>query len=296
MMNFVSRLLWLMALFFIPGISSAAPAPVASAARFSVIVEGEGSDVILIPGLASSRSVWDSTAARLKRDHRVHLVQVGGFAGEPVGGNAEGLVVAPLADAVADYIADARLKAPAVIGHSLGGEAALMLAARHPGAAGRLLIVDALPFYSLLFSPEATADAVRPRADAMRDMLLGQSAEQAAASQKPAIARLVKTESARAAAVEAGLASDRGVVARAIHELMVTDLRPELARVALPVMVAYAWDPAYGVSSTAVDGLFRTAYSGLAGTRFQRVDNSYHFIMIDRPDAFAAIVDGFLAE
>ena len=51
--------------------------------RLSVEVVGAGPDVILIPGLASSREVWRATADRLKATHRVHLVQLAGFAGEP---------------------------------------------------------------------------------------------------------------------------------------------------------------------------------------------------------------------
>ena len=39
----------------------------------------------------------------------------------------------------------------------------LMLATKHPEAAGRLMIVDALPFYGMLFGPSATPDAGAPR-------------------------------------------------------------------------------------------------------------------------------------
>jgi pimeloyl-ACP methyl ester carboxylesterase len=42
---------------------AAKPAPVFKPTRFSVEVRGTGPDVILIPGLASSSDVWDSTAA-----------------------------------------------------------------------------------------------------------------------------------------------------------------------------------------------------------------------------------------
>ena len=52
--------------------------------RLSVEVTGSGPDVILIPGLASSREVWRAAAERLKATHRVHLVQLAGFAGETI--------------------------------------------------------------------------------------------------------------------------------------------------------------------------------------------------------------------
>jgi pimeloyl-ACP methyl ester carboxylesterase len=282
------------ALFLLLFAASHALAAGPGAPRFTVTVQGAGPDLILIPGLSSSTAVWDATAARLRARHRVHLVQVAGFAGAPAAGNAEGLVVAPLAEALAAYIAENRLRAPAVIGHSLGGEAALMLAARHPEAVGRVMAVDSLPFYSLLFNPAATAESVRPQADAMRAALLAQTDEQAAAATQASMARLIRTESARAAPIAGGRASDRGVVARAIHELITTDLRPELGRIRAPLTVLYAYDPLYGVPAEAIDGIFRSAYANAPGATLQRIDGSFHFIMFDQPEAFAAAVDRFL--
>lgn len=268
--------------------------PAHAAPRIRVTVEGQGPDVLLIPGLGSSQEVWDATAAQLSANHRLHRVRIAGFAGEPAGGNAAGDVVAASVEEIAAYIRDNRLERPAVIGHSLGGASGLMLAARHPDLVGRLMVVDALPFYSLLLGPQATVEAVRPQAAMMRDMLAGQTAAQAAASQPAAIARLIRTEAARPAAVAAMLASDRAVVSRAMYELMTTDLRPELGAIRAPVTVLYAHDPAYGVPAEAIDGVFRGAYAGLAGARLSRVDESFHFIMIDQPERFAAAVDTFL--
>ena len=83
----------------------------------------------------------------------------------------------PTAAAVADYIEREHLLAPAVIGHSLGGELALMLGARHPGRVSRLMIVDALPFYSLMFDPSATSEKATLGAAAFRATLLAASAQ-----------------------------------------------------------------------------------------------------------------------
>jgi pimeloyl-[acyl-carrier protein] methyl ester esterase len=48
------------------------------------------------------------------------------------------------------------LKAPAVIGHYLGGLIAMKLAIDHPADVARLMIVDSLPFAGLA-GPQATA-------------------------------------------------------------------------------------------------------------------------------------------
>lgn len=264
-------------------------------ARFSVEVRGSGPDVILIPGLASSRAVWNDTALRLERNHRVHLVQVAGFAGEPIGANASGLVVAPLVEDLARYVRDRKLKQTAVIGHSLGGAAGLALAARHPEAVERVLAVDSLSFFSLLFGPGATPENVRPQADAIRDGTLAMPASQFEAIQNGTARNLAKGDAARAEMVRWSLSSDRGVVARGVHELMTTDLRPELSKIRAQVTVLYAWDAAMPYSTAQTDALWSGAYTELAGAKLVRVDDSYHFIMWDQPDRFAAEVDAFLS-
>lgn len=112
--------------------------------RLTVQVRGQGPDVILIPGLTNGRAVWDGLVKALP-GYRWHLVQVAGFAGDPARGNAEGQVVASVAGDIARYIAEAKLAAPAVIGHSMGGIVAMMVAARFPARVGKVMAVDILP-------------------------------------------------------------------------------------------------------------------------------------------------------
>lgn len=264
--------------------------------RISVEVKGSGTDIILIPGLASSSAIWSGLADELQGSYRVHLVQLSGFAGAPAPSDPGNAVAAPAAEAIADYIALEKLVSPTVIGHSLGGEVGLMIAARYPGSMGRLMVVDALPFYSLLMNPAATVDSVTPQALAFRDALLSAPKAQADAMQEAAIARLVKTDTARPALVEAGLASNRQFVANATYELMTTDLRGELERIAIPVEVVYAYDATYGVPAEQIDGTFRIAYANLPNASFKRIDDSYHFVMLDQPEAFSQAVEAFVEE
>jgi len=264
--------------------------------RFTVEVRGAGPDAILIPGLASSRAVWDDTARALEGRYRLHLVQVKGFAGEPAGANAEGPVLAPLVEALAAYVAEAKLERPAVIGHSMGGETALALAARRPEAVGRVMVVDALPFYSLLFGPQTTPQSARPQAAALRDGMLAQTPEQFEAGQKRIMAYMTKTPAGRELAVRWSVESDRSVIGRAMHELMVTDLRPELASIKAPVTVLYAYDPSMMFPQATMEALYANAYAGLPGAKLVRVDGAYHFLMWDQPERFRAEVERFLGE
>ena len=62
-----------------------------------------------------------------------NLHQVSGFAGDAARGNRAGPVIAPLADEIARYIVDRRLARPAIVGHSMGGTLAMMIAPQQPG-------------------------------------------------------------------------------------------------------------------------------------------------------------------
>src|SRR5260221_2504126 len=168
--------------------------------RISVTVRGEGPDVVLIRGLASSSAVWDATATNLVRRCRVHIVQVAGFAGSSAGANAQGPVIQPTVDAIDAYIKTNKLKAPKVIGHSLGGLMGLMLAVQHPEDVDKLMVVDALPFFSVVMGASDVAEAT-PGAAAMRDMILTQTQEAYAQGETNFLRALVKSPEGRKAAI-----------------------------------------------------------------------------------------------
>lgn len=275
--------------------SGAAAAPSNAAQCFSVVVRGHGPDVILIPGLGCSRAVWDGLAQRLEGRYRLHLVQIAGFAGEAAGANGAGPLTAPIAEDLAKYIASAGLKRPAVIGHSMGGFLGLLLARDHGESLSRLVIVDSLPFYSLLFNPAATVPMVQPQAAAMRDRLIAMTPEAFAASSAPSMMRLALTPEARSKGAAWMQASDRAVVAQATYEIMTTDLRPDLPRMKPPMDLFYPYDPSMGVGSEAVDQLYRSAYQGAPNLAMHRIDGAYHFLMLDQPQAFADAVEAALA-
>lgn len=266
-----------------------------SSDRISVVARGSGRDVILIPGLSSSRDVWTTTADALDDNYRVHLVQLNGFAGAPVGGAGEGDVSAPAAEEIARYIREARLDHPAVIGHSMGGTMAMMLAARHPDQVGKLMVVDMFPFMGAMFGgAAATPASVTPIADQIRMAMRASPQGQVSQQTINTINTMVRTEDARPAIIEQARTSDVGVVANAYHELIVTDLRPELSRITAPVTVLYVIPPQMPITPEQYDGYMRASYTNLPQARLVKIDESYHFIMIDQFDRFMSEVRTFL--
>ena len=275
--------------------AQAQSAPAFSSDRLSVEVIGSGPDVILIPGYASSREVWRAEATRLSATHRVHMVQLAGFAGERWA-HGDGPFLQPALDELARYIRENGLEEPAVIGHSMGGLSALMLAQQNPDLIGRVMSVDSLPFFSALYGPTATRDTARPFAERAANMMLSADPESFRAGQAAGAPGLSRDPATQTAMVEWAVAGDRQALATAIREVMTTDARPGLAAMTTPVWAVYAADADGGAPPAMADAMWAREWAGLPGVTLRRVDGSRHFIMSDQPEAFAALVDAFLAE
>ncbi len=271
-----------------PATPVAAPAPVRQMDHISVAATGRGSPVILIPGLASPRAVWDGVAGDLARTHRVYLVQINGFGGDDPRVNLQpGILDGVVADLHALITRD-RLTDAAVVGHSMGGLVGLMLADRHPADLGRLMIVDALPFIGTVFDPAATVARLEPRAAMMRAMM--REAKPGAAMTGPPMSITPKGQ-AQVAAWSAK--ADPRVVAQALYEDLTTDLRPKLAGIRTPITMLYPWSAGAVPQATAAR-LYATAYATAPNVTLVPVPDSYHFIMLDQPARFAAALGDFL--
>lgn len=268
--------------------------------RFHVRVDSPAEpvgDVILIPGLSSSPEVWDTLTEALKGRYRVHRIHVQGFAGAPPEDNATGPVSAPVAEDLARYIAEQGLEKPAVIGHSMGGTIGMMLAARHPDSVGRLMVVDMIPFMGAMFAqPGAnpTPESVTPMADMIHQGMANSPREQYQTQADAQITAMIDTESLRAGPLEDSRTSDQKVSAAAFRELIVTDLRPELASITAPTTVLYVKFKDPRMTPEITDGIYRASFANLPSAELKRIDDSAHFIMLDQPALFAAEVNAFL--
>ncbi len=265
--------------------------------RFTVVDAGTVGkpEVILLPGLASSRAVWDAEATKLAPNFRLHLVQVNGFAGQPAGPNGGSTELLPaIVDELHGYIAAKGLH-PDVMGHSMGGLLTLMLAEKYPTDVHRIVVVDALPFYALLFNPAATVEGTKPIAAGMRSQMLAMPADQYAAMQPMIAAQMVKDPAGQKLVAASSASSDRGVVVEAMIEDLQTDARSGLPAIKVPALVLYEHDPTLQQpSADTYEQTMQAAYKSMPAVKLVRVDDSRHFIMYDQPAKLDAAVEAFL--
>jgi pimeloyl-ACP methyl ester carboxylesterase len=246
--------------------------------RFSVQVRGTGPDVILIPGLTSGRHVW-ADAVRAVPGYRYHLLQVSGFAGEPVRGNADGPVVAPLTAEISRYIEAEGLQRPAIVGHSMGGIIGMMLATRYPARVGRLMVIDIVPRPTAMYGGSAAAQLATGLGSLMGDPQGRQLLSSIISAFTPP-----EDDDARASSAD--------VVTRSMHDLGTIDLTGDLSRIRVPFTVVYAGRGEEGRASA--DASFAQAYRGARGARLVRIDDSGHLVMTSQPQRFARSLREFL--
>lgn len=263
--------------------------------RVIITVTGSGPDVILVPGLASNVAVWDTTVTALERDFRLHTVQVRGFGGEPYRGELPTAdILKGLAEDVSAYAAQLN-QPPALIGHSLGGLVVLLTALKDQSTINRLMVIDVLPFFSVMIDEAATADSIGPVAAGLAAVMANQTDAQFEAGQRAGLMPLVADPDGFDLALSWSLASDRAFMARAMQDVLVTDLREDIRALKIPVTVLYARSPQIENMHT-VERFYQSDYAMIDEVKLQPIDGSRHFIMFDQPDAFFAAVRDFLSD
>ncbi len=241
---------------------------------------GSGQPCLALHGAAAHAHWWDPVAPRLAPRLRVLALDWRGH------GRSEW--PRPPRYRTEDFVADLvgvverlRLDRVVVAGHSMGGHAALALAAWHPARLERLVVVDARPMANLERLREQRARGERPRiefpsrAAALRRFRLSPPETLA----PPALLRAVAARGIR------HLPSGRWVYRfdpafEATREPV--DAWPLLPRIAVPTLIVR------GEGSTVLsrDTAARMA-KAIPSARLEGLPRAYHHVTLDAPAAFA---------
>ena len=196
-------------------------------------------------------------------------------------------------DQIVAYIKANRLEKPIVIGHSLGGSMSLWLAETTPDLGG-IIVVDGLPFYPAAQKPGTTAAESEPIAKQMRDQFSGLTSAQLLEAMRGFLGQMITKDSDVDKVVTRAGQSDPGSVGQAFYELFTNDLRPDLPKIKIPVLiVAAGLGP---VPRDQLEAVWHAQIDPIPDKRLVFVDGAKHFVMLDQPEKFYALVDEFLAK
>jgi pimeloyl-ACP methyl ester carboxylesterase len=240
---------------------------------------GEGEPtLLLVHGWQATRAVWDPLARRLDRRFRPLAVDLRGMGASNAAPGP--YTVEQFASDLGDLL-DRLAPAPVVaVGHSMGGAVVQRLAVDRPSLRG-IVLVASVPAQSLSFPPELEAFFRATFADTATKTrwLRGLTT----APQPPEITDLL---------LEAAATVPREV-ARASYESWTSlDFQHEVAGIRTPALVV-----APSGDRPMTPALARERVADLiTASRFEVLEDCRHYAQLDRPEALAQLITGFVDE
>jgi pimeloyl-ACP methyl ester carboxylesterase len=240
---------------------------------FSVEIKGHGRPVIFIPGLGCPGDVWDDTVAHLGDDYESHVLTLAGFAG--TGAIAEPLSAAVRRD-LTRYIRSRHLRAPVIVGHSMGGFIAYWIASYHPELVGPVIVVDA--------GPALSGDLEEART--LRSRWKNASDDEFTDGMRAAFSAMTSVPRKMAPVIDAVTRSNRRAIGDAIFEMVTTDLTDHVKDITAPVLIIVA-DGGY-------QQRIRSQIETIPDHEMVVLPRTRHFVMYDDPAGFFKAIDKFL--
>lgn len=244
-------------------------------------VSGKGRPVILLHGYQGSWGLWQPTMEFLGDSHRTYAVDFWGF-GES-GARRSSYEINDFVDLVAEFMEQMGIGRAPLVGHSMGGTVALMVAARHPEIVTRIAVVSSpivgssLRFFPRVFGIRAVGRFM------YRNLWLYRLFYRLLApaySRDPHWADMMDRDVSHTQ-LEAFFAS--------IGSLRTADLRPVLSGIQVPVLGMY------GERDNVVDPReWVHLDERIPGASVERFPGCGHFIMLDEPGRFMRRLLSFL--
>jgi pimeloyl-ACP methyl ester carboxylesterase len=301
MASHVSRIVFTAALALSGAAFAAVPTAPASTTVGSLHVQvygDHGRPVVLIPGLAGGSWVWQATIDQLRADHVVYAVTLAGFDGTP---DDAGDKPFDRADAsLLMLIEQKQLKAPVLVGHSLGATLALRFAGEHADLLGGVVAVDGLPVFPGFEAMDATQRAAV--AGRMAQSMAGATPAGFLAQQRQFMQAIGVIDPAMADKYAAmNTRSSQAAVVRYLSEDVSGDWRPGLKNAHVPILEItgyYAPDSAAGpraMTQAQKVAYYRSLLANAPKLDVVALAPARHYVMLDAPAAFRQTLAQFLA-
>lgn len=249
---------------------------------------GQGQVVIFLPGFTNPGSIWEEFIPALDGEIEAHMVSYAGFNGmEPI----DFPWYPKLKEGIKQYITHQNLQNIILIGHSMGGNLAIDLAAELPQRVSRLILVDTLPCMRELMFPGFTAEQMvyespfNQQTLSMSDidfknMALGMASQMSRESSRhKQLAEWIQI-------------ADRKTYVYGYTDLLKLDQRDSLKNISAPTLVFGALEP-FGEQAKIN---LNKQYASLANKTLIMIPESRHFIQFDQRELLAERINQFLNE
>jgi pimeloyl-ACP methyl ester carboxylesterase len=252
---------------------------------FEVKISGNGErNIILIPGWSCSGDVWNETVTQLEKNNRCYILTMKGFAGtQPEAApNFRNWV-----KSVADYIKEVKIEKPVIIGHSIGGGIALILASEYPELISKIIVVDALPCVGALSDSTFNAEA-SPDCSEYVNQFSAMNDEQFYKMQKNSISGLMSDTVHREQVIQWAVKSDRNTLAQIFCQYLNTDMREMISEIKCPALILLE---GYFVN---IKPAVEKQYKDLKTAQLEYATKGLHFVMYDDTDWYIKKITNFL--
>ncbi|HEX7119210.1 MAG TPA: alpha/beta fold hydrolase [Longimicrobiales bacterium] len=233
--------------------------------RFHSVHAGSGPPVVLLHGLAGSHRWWRYTVPALQEDFRIHVPELIGFGASrsatvPPGG------IPAMMELLLRWLDAQGLECPHVVGHSMGGQISIHLAASRPDRVGRLVLASAAG----IPRRRSAAELVRFLVELLPPRAWG----------RPAFLPTVVRDALRAGP---------RTILRMMYHILADDVRPLLARIRSPTLLVWGrLDPLTPLSHAWI------LADGIRGAQLRVIPDAAHNPMADRPRVFNRLILSFL--
>ncbi|WP_017498164.1 alpha/beta fold hydrolase [Flavobacterium sp. WG21] len=249
-----------------------------SQTAFKVDVKGKGAPVLLFPGFGCTGEVWNETVAELSKNYECHIFTFAGFGNVPP---IECPWLSTIKNQVVSYVKTKKLKKATLMGHSLGGTLSLWLAAEETNLFKKVILVDALPASAALMIPNYKGEVI-PYDNPQSKMMLGMDQKAFNAMNSQATSYMCLNKEKQKTINEWMSVADRKTYVYGYIDMLNLDLRKEIAKIKIPVIILAATNP----DLATVQNTYKAQYENLPSVKIYYAANSAHFVMYDQPEWF----------
>ena len=194
-------------------------------------------------------------------------------------------------EGIKQYIINQNLEDVVLIGHSMGGNLAIDLAAELPQRVSRLILVDTLPCMRELMFPGFTAEQMVYKSP-FNQRTLAMSDEEFKNMAVGMASQMSKERSRHAQLAEWIEIADRKTYVYGYTDLLRLDQRGKLKNITIPALILGAMEP-FGEQARVN---LQKQYSALSDKELIMIADSRHFIQFDQKQLLADHINAFLNE